>query len=134
MSHFSQPNIENKNCVWTTKYERLWEMCIVQHVELKSVYISTNKTTNFYGCKKCKACCNFLNLPFKDQKPTILLFGGDGTHRLAGKTSRDYEKGEPYPILKKFLRQSQPRISEPELKKVKLSPIMEKTYQFPIGS
>ena len=37
MSHFSQPNIERKNCLWTTKYERLSEMCIVQHVELKSV-------------------------------------------------------------------------------------------------
>ena len=38
MSHFNQPNIERKNCVWTTKYERLSEMCIVQHVEIKSVF------------------------------------------------------------------------------------------------
>ena len=29
MSHFNQPNIERKNCVWTTKYERLPELCIV---------------------------------------------------------------------------------------------------------
>ena len=58
----------------------------------KCVYISTNKTTSFYDCKKCKACCNVLNIPFKDQKPTILLFGGDGTHCFARKTSRDYEK------------------------------------------
>ena len=36
--HFNQPNIERKNCVWTTKYERLSEMCIVQHVEMKSVF------------------------------------------------------------------------------------------------
>ena len=48
----------------------------------KCVYISTNKTTSFYDCKKCKACCNVLNIPFKDQKPTIMLFGGDGTHCL----------------------------------------------------
>ena len=27
-----------KNCVWTTKYERLSEMCIVQHVEMQSVF------------------------------------------------------------------------------------------------
>ena len=26
------------NCVWTTKYERLSEMCIVQNVEMKSVF------------------------------------------------------------------------------------------------
>ena len=38
MSHFNQPIIERKNCVWTTKYERLSEMCIVQHVEMKSVF------------------------------------------------------------------------------------------------
>ena len=28
-THFNQPNIERKNCVWTTKYERLSEICIV---------------------------------------------------------------------------------------------------------
>ena len=38
MSHFNQPNIERKNCVWTTKYKKLLEMCIVQHVEVKSVF------------------------------------------------------------------------------------------------
>ena len=58
----------------------------------KCVYISTNKTTSFYDRKKCKACCHVLNIPFKDQKPTIMLFGGDGTHCFARKTRRDYEK------------------------------------------
>ena len=72
------------------------------------VYISTNKTTSFYDCKKCKACCYVLNSPFKDQKLKILLFGGDGTHCFARKTSRDYKKGKPSPFLKKFLHQSQP--------------------------
>ena len=38
MSHFNQPNIERKNCVRTTKYKSLLEMCIVQHVEMKSVF------------------------------------------------------------------------------------------------
>ena len=72
----------------------------------KGVYNSTNKTTSFYDCKKCKACCNVLIILFKDQKPTILLFGGDGTHCFEGKTSRGYEKEKPSPFLKKFLRQS----------------------------
>ena len=62
----------------------------------KCVYISTNKTTSFYDCKKCKACCHVLNIPFKDQKPTIMLFGGDGTQFFARKTSRDYEKPSPF--------------------------------------
>ena len=54
----------------------------------KCVYISTIKATSFYDCKKCKACYHVLNIPFKDQKPTIRLFGGDGTHCFARKTSR----------------------------------------------
>ena len=37
----------------------------------KCAYISTNETTDFYDRKKCKACCNVLNIPFKDQKPTV---------------------------------------------------------------
>ena len=80
----------------------------------KCVYISTYKTTGFYDCRKCKACCIVLNIPFKNQKPTGMLFGGDGTHCFASKTSRDYEKGKPSPFLKKFIRQSQPSTSELE--------------------
>ena len=38
MTHFNQPIIERKNCVWTKKYRRLLEMCIVQHVEKKSLF------------------------------------------------------------------------------------------------
>ena len=89
----------------------------------KCVYLSSNKTTSFYDCKKCKACCHVLNIPFKEQKPTIMLFGGDGTHCFAKKTSRDYEN--PSPFLEKFLRQSQPSISEPVPKTDKSSPNME---------
>ena len=99
----------------------------------KCVYISTNKTTSFYDGKKCKACCNVLNIPFKDQKPTIMLFGGDGTHCFARKTSRDYQKEKPSPFLKKFLRQPQASKSEPSPKKVKMGLNVEKTYPFPIG-
>ena len=33
----------------------------------KCVYISTNKATSFYDCKKCRACCNVLNIPSDDQ-------------------------------------------------------------------
>ena len=89
----------------------------------KCVYLSSNKTTSFYDCKKCKACCLVLNIPFKDQKPTIMLFGGDGTHCFARKTSSNYEK--PSPILVKFLRQSKPSTSEPVPKKDKSNPNME---------
>ena len=36
----------------------------------KCVYLSTNKTTSFYDCKKSKACCHVLNIPFRDQNTT----------------------------------------------------------------
>ena len=85
----------------------------------KCVYISTNKTTSLYDRIKFKACCHDLNFPFRDQKPTIMLFGGDGTHCFARKTSRDYEKEKPSPFLKKFLNQSQPNTSEHETKRLK---------------
>ena len=66
-----------------------------------------------------------MKIPFKDQKSTIMLFGGDGTPCSARKTSRDYEKERSSPFLKKFLRQSQPSTPEPEPKNVKMSPNME---------
>ena len=85
----------------------------------KCVYNSTNKTTIFYDREKCKACCHVLNILFKDQKPTFTLFGGDGTHCFGRKTSHDYEKENPSPILKNFLRRRQPSKSEPARKKLK---------------
>ena len=86
----------------------------------KCFYISTKKTTNFYDFKKCKACCHVLNIPFKDQKPTIMFFGSDGTNCFVRKTSRGYEKEKPSKFWKKVLCLSQPSTSEPEPKKVEV--------------
>ena len=99
----------------------------------KCVYISTKKMTNFYDCIKCKACCNVLNIPFRNQKRTvmlIMLFGAVGTHCFARKSSRDYEKEKPSPFLKKFLRQSQPSTSEPEPKRLTWVQIWNKRIRF----
>ena len=62
-----------------------------------------------------------------------MLFGGDGTHCFARKTSCDYEKEKPSPILKKFIRQSQSSTPEPEPKKAKNIPFMAKSCRLPIG-
>ena len=78
--------------------ETIGDVCCPECRNEKCVFISTKKATSFYDCKKCKACCHVLNIPFKDQKPTIMLFDGDGTHYLARKTSRDYEKEKPSPF------------------------------------
>ena len=99
-------------------------MCFVQHVEMRSVFtFQPIKLIVSTTVKRGKDCCLVLNIPSQDKKPTIMLFGGDGTHCFARKTSRDYEK--PSPLLEKFLRQSQPSTSEPEPKNVKTSPKME---------
>ena len=113
-------------CVYIKVRETIGDVYCPTCRNEKCVYISTNKTTSFYDCKNCKACCNVSNIPSnKDQKLTIMLFGGDGTHCFARKTSRDYEKEKPSPFLKKFLRQSQPSTSEREPKKDNSSPNME---------
>ena len=43
----------------------------------KCVYLTSfeeiNKST--YQAKQCKACTHVLNIPFKDQKPCVTLFG-----------------------------------------------------------
>ena len=92
------PTCENENCV----------------------YISTNKTSGFYDCKKCEASCYLLNIPFKKQKLTLTLFGGDGTCCCAKRTSRDYEKSSP--SLKIFLHLSQTTATEPKPKTDKVTP------------
>ena len=125
MPFFNQPNIERKKCVWTTKQKRLLEMCIVQHVEMKIVFtFQPRKRLVSPTVKRANPAAKNLNIAFKDQRPTIMLFGCDGTHCFARNTSRDFEKEKPSPFLEKLLRYSQPSTSEPEPKKVKVLPIM----------
>ena len=40
LAHFRQPNLEGRRkiCLWTAKCKALLEMCIVQHVKIKSVF------------------------------------------------------------------------------------------------
>ena len=73
----------------------------------KCVYISNNQMNSFYDCKKCKARCHVFNIPFKDQKPTIKMFGGDGTPCLHESRLREaisiFEENSP-PITTKHIR------------------------------
>ena len=73
MSHFNQSNMERKICVWITKYEILSEMCIVQHVQSVFTFQTMKRLVSTTGKK---TCCHILNIPFREQKPTIMLFGG----------------------------------------------------------
>ena len=64
----------------STKYRKK-ELCVYNKVQKsigdaycptcrneKCVYFSTNKTTSFYDCKKCKTCFHVLKIPFMDQQ------------------------------------------------------------------
>ena len=83
----------------------------------KCLYFSTKKSFSLYDCRKSQACCHLLNIAFKNQKPTNMLFHGDGTHFFARKTSRNCEKEKSITFLKNFLRQSHSSTPEPEPKR-----------------
>ena len=106
-SHFNYPKIVRKNWVWTTS--RLLEMCIVRHVETKSVFIfqPTKRlvSTTVKSVKPATVFWIFL-LRTKNQPLCCLSVIEHIVY-----TSRDYEK--PSPFFKKFRRQSQPGTSEP---------------------
>ena len=78
-------------------------MCCSTRPYEKCAHLSTNKNSNFYDCKICEACSHMLN-NLKDQKRTITLFDGDGTHCFAKCTSCDYEKGNQFPLLKIYIQ------------------------------
>ena len=96
----------------------------------KRVYISTNKMTTFYDCKKCKACCNIsFSGPKTDNyfvwRWRYPLFCRKGESRLQKrKTISIFEEISP-PMTTKHIRTW--------TKKIKMSPNMEKRYPFPIG-
>ena len=125
---FNQPFIARKKCyiaTWTKKREIIVDVNCPTSKNEKSVYISTNATSSFYEFKKREASCYKLNIPFKEQEPTLTLFGGDGTYRFTKKTSRNYEK--PSLLLKSFFRQPQSTAIEIETKKDKINPYIAQT-------
>ena len=99
-------------------------MCTVQHVEMKSSFtFQPTKLPVSNDCRKCKTCSQMLNIPFEDQKPTIMFSGGNGAHCFARKMSLVYEE-KTSPFLKKLLRQSQSSTPELDPKKAKFIPFM----------
>ena len=88
--------------MWKAKYERLSEMCVVQHVETKSMFtIQPIKWLVFTTAKSAKPAATFRVslLRTKNQQLCCLAVMEHTVY-----TSRDYEK--PTPFLKKFLLQS----------------------------
>ena len=83
-----------------------------------------------YQCKQCKACNHVLNIPFKDQKPCVTLFGW--TYCFRKKTKSDYHKEKLSPLMREYNLQSKlfttkavEANTEPVLKHANMIPYME---------
>ena len=85
----------NWRCSWICVLSIMpqWKVCLP----------FVDSISSFYDCKKCTACCRALDIPFTEQKLSIIFFGGIGTHWSARKMRRDYE--QTISILQKFFRQ-----------------------------
>ena len=98
----------------------------------KCVYLRSfeeiSKST--YQCEQCKACSHVFNIPFKDQKPCVTIFGC--TYRFRKKTKSDYQEEKLSPLIRQYIRQvkfsttkAEEANIEPVPKKAKILPYME---------
>ena len=98
----------------------------------KYVYLTSfeevNKST--YQCNQCKACSHVLNIPLKDQKPCVTLFGW--TYCFRKKTKLEYQKEKLWTLMQQCISQSklstteaEEDINEPVPKKAKILPSIE---------
>ena len=95
----------------------------------KCVYITSfeeiNKST--YECKQCKACSHVLNIPFKDQKPCVTLFGW--TYCFRKKSKLDYQKEKLSPLMRQYIRQS--KLSTTKAEEANIEPVPKKAKIIP---
>ena len=102
MSDFNRPNFKKKTCVWTTNYKRLLEMCIVQHVEMKSVFsLQPRKFQVSTTVEKAKPALTRWIFLLRTKNWLLCCFGIDSTYCFAQKTS-DYETEKSIFILKEI--------------------------------
>ena len=98
----------------------------------KSVYITSleenNKST--YESEQCKPSTHVPNIPFKDQKPCVTLFGW--TYCFREKTKLEHQKKKFSPLMRQCISQSkfsttkaEEANNEPAPKKTKILPYME---------
>ena len=80
-----------------------------------------------------KAYCHILNIPLKDQKPTIILFDSEGTYCFVIETSWDNENEKSSTFSVIFFCQSQSNTAKPEPKKAKFNPFLVKSCRLPFG-
>ena len=116
-----------KNCstfMSLTRYKKVFEICIFQHVQNESVYNSTKIISSFYSGKKCKASSNTLIIQFEEQKMTLTFLVAI-VHVALRKILR-----KTISFLKYSLRHSKTATLEPSPKKPTLLNVCPKTVEF----
>ena len=90
----------------------------------KQIRFSRSVTKGFIFLKKhkCTTGCQVLNIPFGDQKPTILLFGADCTYCFVETWVEPKKKQKQN--LQEIFRRSQSTTPEPIPKMAKLIPLV----------
>ena len=133
MFNFDQPHIERKNCVWTTKYGKLLEMCIVQHVKMKSVFsflpIKRLISTTVKSAKPAPTFWIFL-LRTKNRQLCCLAVT---VHIVLQKRRVTTTKKRNHLLFWRIFYANQIQAQSPAPKHVKLSANMEWTQPFLIG-
>ena len=74
--------------------------CVMPEIEDESLFISQT-TRNLKTVTTTAKINHEPNLPFREQKPTTILFRGDDTFWFTRKTSRDYGAEEPFALATK---------------------------------
>ena len=101
------------------------QTCVYFHTWKKNV-------KSGYECLPCKTCYQVLNSPFRDRKPTIMLFGGDGTFFCHKKESRLRER-KNLSIFDGVPPQVKSGTPKLEAKRGKNIPFLAQTCRIPIG-
>ena len=108
MLQFNQPNIVRKKCSISmlTIHMKLLEMCIVQHVETKSVFTFQSiklLVSTIVKCTKPQLSCAEYSM--QGTKANKTLFGGDGTYSIAKRrigTTKNHLFGEFSPPITSY--------------------------------
>ena len=91
------------------------DVCSAKCINEKCVYISLNETSSFYDSKRGKIICYVLRCPYNEQKFTMMVFGGVGTHCSTRKMDLEYGAEKPCPPASKYICQPQLTTSEPDI-------------------
>ena len=123
---FQSTNYRKKELWWKTRYERLSDICIVQHVEMTSVFtFQPIKRLVSTTVKSPKPAATFRIFLLRTKNRQLCCLAVTVHIIFQERRVAATKKKKPFPFLQKILHQSQPSTCKPEPKKDRMSPNME---------